>query len=210
MINPLMGMGNQIIKVRLDNVLNVMESKIHFLLKGSPYIFQSKEHFSVRKGTPRTNKILFMLVFWLNLDFILLGKTIHKRKNFTLRTSINDLIYERCGVIVLGTCLVQVTEICAYMYCTLFLINGNMIGHPFRQSNWEDETRFQLFFHFSLNSCRLTWVNTSKISLNRFGIGIGSYFMFNNWWIYAWCYSLFFFLILKHFLVFKTWSFFHF
>ena len=152
-----------IIKVWLNNIFNIMEGKIHCSLKGSTCSFQSKWNFFVREGTPWTNKIHFMFFFHCNLDLIVLGKTIHKRKNFTTRTSINDLIYKRCGVIVLGTCLVQVMKICTYAYRPFFLINGNRIGYPFRQSNQVDETSFQQFFHFNLNDCHLTWVNKSKI-----------------------------------------------
>ena len=43
-IDPLMRMWRQIIKVRFDNGLNIMKGKIHCPLKGCPSIFQSKWH----------------------------------------------------------------------------------------------------------------------------------------------------------------------
>ena len=77
-INPLTRMCWQIIKVGFDNGFNVMKEKIHFLLKGCPYIFQSKGHFLVHEGTSRIDKSCFVLVFWFNLDLIIPGETIHK------------------------------------------------------------------------------------------------------------------------------------
>ena len=78
-----------------------MEGNILFPLKGIPCIFQSKGNFLVREGTPRTYESCFMLVFWFNLDLIIYRETIHKRKDFTSRASINNLIYKWCGVVVL-------------------------------------------------------------------------------------------------------------
>ena len=76
MVNPLMRMCRQIIKVGFDNGFNIMKGKIHFPLKGFPNIFQSKGHFSIRECTPRENKSSFMLVFRFDLDLIVAGETI--------------------------------------------------------------------------------------------------------------------------------------
>ena len=93
----------QINKVGFDNGFNVVKGKIHFPLKGFPNIFQSKGHFLVWKCTPRIDESCFMLVFQFNLDFIIFEETIHKRKDFTSCTSINNLIYKWRGVVVLST-----------------------------------------------------------------------------------------------------------
>ena len=101
MIDPLTRMCRQIIKVRFDKGFNIMKGKIHCPLKGIPNIFQSKGNFLVREGTPRTNESCFMLVFRFNLNLIISRETIHKRKEFTPRASINNLVYKWRGIVVL-------------------------------------------------------------------------------------------------------------
>ena len=103
MVPPLARMGKQIIQVRLDNILDIMKRKGHFPLKGRSGIFQIEGNFLIREGTPRTNKIHFMPVLWLDLDLIIPEKYIHKRKYFATHVSINDIINAGCGVVVLGT-----------------------------------------------------------------------------------------------------------
>ena len=102
-IDPLTRMCWQIIKVGFDNGFNVMKGKFYCPLKGFPNIFQSKGHFLVREGTPRTNERCFMLVFRFNMNLIIPIETIHKRKDFSPYTSINDMINEGHGIVVLGT-----------------------------------------------------------------------------------------------------------
>ena len=78
MLDPLARMSRKIIKVGLNNGFYVVKSKVHGSLKGSPSIFQSKGHFSIRECTPRENETSFMLVFRFDLDLIVAGETIHK------------------------------------------------------------------------------------------------------------------------------------
>ena len=91
---------------RFNNGFNFMKGEIHCPLKGCPCIFQSKGNFLVREGTPRTNKCCFILVFQFNLDLIIPRETIHKQKDFTPYTCINDLIYEWCRVSILRICFI--------------------------------------------------------------------------------------------------------
>ena len=109
MLDPLARMCGQIMKVWFDNGFNVMKGKVHGSLKGCPYIFQSKGHFSIRECTPRTNES-FMLVFRFDLDLIVDGETIHKREHLTPRTCIYDLVNKWCGVIVLRTGFIEVSK----------------------------------------------------------------------------------------------------
>ena len=74
MLDPLVRMCGQIIKVWFNNGFNIMEGKVHSTLKGCPDIFQSKGHFLVREGTPRTNESSFMLVFEFYLNLIVSEK----------------------------------------------------------------------------------------------------------------------------------------
>ena len=106
MVPQLTRMGRQIIQVWLDNILDIVKGKNHCSMEGSSDIFQTEGHFLVRKVPLRIDEGHFMLVFWLNLNLIILKKIIHKRKDFTTRTSINNLVDEWCGVVILQTCLV--------------------------------------------------------------------------------------------------------
>ena len=59
MVPSLARMSKKIIQVWIDNILDVMEGKFHFLVKGSSDIFQIEGHFLVQEGTPRKNKSCF-------------------------------------------------------------------------------------------------------------------------------------------------------
>ena len=143
MLDPLARMSRQIIKVGLDNGFYIVKSKVHGSLKGCPYIFQSKGHFSIRECTPRENKSSFMLVFRFYLDLIVAGETIHKREYLTTRTCIYDLINKRCRVVVLGTGFVKVSKVRTNTNSPLLLINRNRVGYPLCQSYGIDKTSLQ-------------------------------------------------------------------
>jgi hypothetical protein len=80
------------IEICLDYVFEVVKIKRHGPLKSSSIILQAKSYFSIHKCTPRTNKICFMMVLKLDLDFILPRKIVHDIKYLATRTFIDDLV----------------------------------------------------------------------------------------------------------------------
>ena len=63
---------------------------------------------------PKENKCSLMLVLRFNLYLIVSEKVVHKGKNLTTRTLIQNMINKWCGEIVLGIGMIQVMEISAY------------------------------------------------------------------------------------------------
>ena len=55
------------------------------------------------KGAPWGSKGSFVLVFLLDLDLIVSGKTIHEREDFMPHTRIDELVNKWRGEIVFGT-----------------------------------------------------------------------------------------------------------
>ena len=51
-------------------MLEVMERKIHGLLKGRSNIFETKRHLTIRECTPWTDECRFVLVFGFDLYLV--------------------------------------------------------------------------------------------------------------------------------------------
>ena len=66
-----------------------------------------------------------MLVLRFNLYLIISGKAVHKEKNLTTHTLIQNLINKWHGEIVLRTNAIQIVEISTYADRSLLLIHQN-------------------------------------------------------------------------------------
>jgi hypothetical protein len=71
MIHSLARVSSNIIKVRFDNVFEIMKREIHGSLEGGSSIFQAERNFSVCKCAPRTYECRLMLVFGFDLDLVI-------------------------------------------------------------------------------------------------------------------------------------------
>ena len=107
-----------------------METICHGALEGGSSIFQAKGHDLIRKCAPWGCECRIIMVFFLDLDLVISGKTVHEGKYFMSSARIDDLINERCGEVVFGTCPIEVTEFYANANGTLFFIHGNKIRNP--------------------------------------------------------------------------------
>ena len=72
--------------------------------KVDPAFFQAKGHDSISECASWGCECHFVMVFFLDLDLVVSGKTVHERKGFMSSTRIDDLVDERCGEVVFGTC----------------------------------------------------------------------------------------------------------
>src|SRR5713101_5837519 len=101
MTHPHTRMSSEVIQKYFDNGLEIMENQGHRPLKSSSGVFKAERHFTIRKCSPRTNKCGLMLVLRFNLNLIIFGKTVHKGEHLATRTLIQNLIYKRCGEVIL-------------------------------------------------------------------------------------------------------------
>ena len=74
------------------------------------------------------------------------------------RTSIDDLVDEWGGIIVLGTSFVQIPKIGANTYGALFFHNGNKVGNPRCVSDGVDKLVFMKLIDFLFYCFCLLWV----------------------------------------------------
>ena len=94
MVGPFLRMSSKIIKIRLNNLLNIMECIRHGPLESGSNIFKAERHFLISEGAPRANEGGLVLIFGLDLDLIIPGESIHKGEDFISSAIIQDLINE--------------------------------------------------------------------------------------------------------------------
>jgi len=102
-LSALTRMSGKFIQVSLDNVANVMKLIGHCPLKHSSNIFEIEGELLVREHTPWTNKGCLFLIGQRDVDLVMTIKTIHKGKDLTPGTFINDLINEGSRIVVFRT-----------------------------------------------------------------------------------------------------------
>ena len=118
----------------------VVEEEHHILLESGSNIFKSKWHNAVCKRPPRGCERSLVLVLFLDSNLVITRKTIHERKDFVASTSINDLVNERNGDFVFGTCQIEVVKFNTYTNGTLIYIHYGWVGNPGCVSNGKDES----------------------------------------------------------------------
>lgn len=114
-------MSREIIQVRLNDVSNVMERIRHCSLKCGPIIHKAKRELFIREGSSWIDKGCLILITQCNVYLAVSRKNVHKGKEFTPTTFINDLVNEGSGVIILRTNMIEIMLIYAKMNNALFL-----------------------------------------------------------------------------------------
>ena len=117
----------------------VTEAVCHGALEGGSSVSHAKGHDLICECAPWGCECHFIMVLFLDLDLVISRKTIHEVKGLMSGACIDDLIDDRYGEVVFGTCPIEVTEVCANMNGTLFLIHGNRIRNPSGVHNGVDE-----------------------------------------------------------------------
>lgn len=72
-----------------------------------------------------------MLVLGLDMNLVIAGESIHKGKGLAFSIVVDDLINERCRVIMFLTSFIQFMKIGTHSNCSLLLVYWNEIGYPF-------------------------------------------------------------------------------
>ena len=121
---------DEVVKTNQHDVNEIMEAVRHGAPKGGSSIFEAKGHDSVGECSPWGCECHVVTVFFPDLDLVVAGKSIHEGEGLMFGTCVDDLIDERCGEVVFGTCPIEVTEVCANKNGTIFFIHGNRIRNP--------------------------------------------------------------------------------
>ena len=90
------------------------------------------------------------MVFFPDFDLVVSGKTIHEGEGLMSSACIDDLVDERCGEVVFGTCPIEIMKICANVNGTLFFIHRNIIRNQngVRNGVYEVSCAQLLYFRF--------------------------------------------------------------
>jgi hypothetical protein len=84
----------------------------------------------ISKGTPRGCKTGFVLICWVDLNFIVSREPIHKEQCLLVDTIIDYLVDEGGWEVVFGISMVDVAKVCADMNSSLFFVNEDRVGDP--------------------------------------------------------------------------------
>ena len=115
---------DEVVETNQHDVNEIAEVVRHGVLGGGSNIFEAKGHDSVGKCAPWGHEYHFVTVFFLDLDLILFGKTVHDGEGLMSGTCIDDLVDEHGGEVVFGTCPIKIMEVCANVNGNPFLFTG--------------------------------------------------------------------------------------
>jgi hypothetical protein len=115
--------SGKIVQIWLNDVLDIMESIRHSVLKSDASVLETGREFLIGKSAPTTNKISLMLILRNNVDLIIPRETIHQREDFTSGVIVDNMIDEGGRKVVFGTRFVDIPIINAYTNCALFIFS---------------------------------------------------------------------------------------
>ena len=98
---------DEVVETNQHDVHKIAEALHHGTLEGGSSIFESKGHDSLGECAPWGCEFHLVTVFFPDLDLVIFGKTVHEREGFMPGACIDDLVDERCGEVVFGTCLLR-------------------------------------------------------------------------------------------------------
>ena len=119
-----------------------MEKICHGALEGGSNILQTKGHYLIGECAPQGCECSLVMIFFLDLDLVVAGKSIHEGEGLMSGACVDDLVDERCGEVVFGTCPIEIAEVYENTNGTLFFIHGNRIRNPSCVCNGINEAEY--------------------------------------------------------------------
>ena len=161
----------------------VMEVVCHGMLEGGSNIFEAKGHDWICECTTWGCECRLIMVFFPELNLVISRKSVHEGKGLISSARIHDLVDERCGEVVFGTCPIEIMEVCANMNSTLFFIHGNRIRNPSGLRNGVDEAGSAQLLYLSFNCSHFGRVNGPLLLAYGSHIGPCVDVVFHDGWI---------------------------
>ena len=96
---------------------------------------------------------------------------------------IDDLVNERCGEVVFGTCPIEVVEVSANMNGTLFFIHGNRIRNPSCVCNGINEASCAQLLYLGFHHSHFGWMDGPFLLAHGGHIRPYVDVVFHNGWI---------------------------
>ena len=161
----------------------VAKAVCHGALEGGSSIFEAKGHDPVCKCAPWGCEFHLVVVFFPDLELVRSGKIVHEGKGFMTGTCINDLIDERCGEVVFGTCPIEVTKVCANANGTLFFIHENRIRNPSCLCNGINEADSAQLLYLGFHRSHFGWMDGPLLLVDGCHIRPCVDVLFHDGWI---------------------------
>ena len=123
------------------------------------------------------------MIFFPDLDLVISGKSIHEGKGFMSDARIDDVINERRGKVVFGTCPIKVVEVCANVNSTLFFIHRNGIRNPSGVCNGINEAGCAQLLYLGFHRSHFGWMDGPLLLPYGCHIGPCVNVVLHNGWI---------------------------
>jgi hypothetical protein len=130
MMNLFLRSSSEVIQVSEDDASKIMENISHGLLECRTCVFYSKMHDTIRKSTSWGSKSSFILICWMDLDFIVVGEPIHEGQGLVVIRIIDNLVDERGWEVVFGTSMFEIAKVGVDENSALLFVNRDGVGDP--------------------------------------------------------------------------------
>jgi hypothetical protein len=98
--------------------------------KVAPTFFETERNDTVCKRTQGGYECGFVLIGRVNLNLVIARESVHERKSLVAGAVIDNLIDERHGKVVFGTCIIKIVKVSANTNGALFFVDGYRVGNP--------------------------------------------------------------------------------
>jgi hypothetical protein len=125
-----LGTSSEVVQVSEDNASEIIKNISHNPLECGTNIFESKRHDTIRKSTPQGGKCGFVLIFWMDMDLIVVIEPIHEGQGLVACIVIDNLVDERHWEVVFGTSMIDIVKVSADANSAMFFVSGDGVGDP--------------------------------------------------------------------------------
>lgn len=138
---------------------DIMKGIRHRTLESGVGILKTESELFISESTPWTDKGHLMLIGGHDINLVVSRKAIHKRIYLTPSTLINELVNERCGVVIFWAGSINTAIIDTDMNSTLFFIHRDNVRDPICEWDGVNEASFKNLFDFRFDCCNLAGVH---------------------------------------------------
>jgi hypothetical protein len=125
-----LGSSGEIVQVGENDLSQIMKNVCHGTLESGFSVLEAKRHDMVCKGTPGGSECGFVLIGWVDLNFVVSREVVHEGQGLVAGTIIDNLVIEGCWKIIFGTSMIEIVKICTDTDSSLLFVNGDGVGDP--------------------------------------------------------------------------------
>jgi hypothetical protein len=130
MLSAFFGSGGEVVQVCKDDMRQIMKDVCHGPLKSATSVLEAEGHDMIGESTLGGSECGFLLIGWVDLNFVVARENVHEGKSFVASTIINNLVDKGRWKIVFGTSMTEITKIRTNTDSALLFFNGDGVGDP--------------------------------------------------------------------------------